>query len=206
MKKNILRIHLNGTEPKNYELNVAELTEIVSKAGFRQMTDATPANLPVGSVVAIYNTRNQTFFFGVVREYYLDGSFGYIPFSQLKDAEPEMGDMEKYDFKDHMYNVYMQVAVIDNHPQAEVLEKEVQKAGFRPLAEATPEDLPDGCVTMLYSCISNTIGVVIVRTLSMSNKRFLFWNQSAIVAGDWHSNVIMDELNPFENYQYLVIS
>lgn len=207
MKKEFLRIHFEESDPKNYKLSLDELTGIISQAGFRPLTEATPDTLPIGSVVAMYHDRNHTFFFGVVCEYYLDGSFGYIDFSHLASADEEISQMsKKYDFRDRRYRIYMQVTMVGNKPQEIILEEKIKAAGFRSLSEATPEDLPDGAVVFLYSHVSKSLSTVIVRTLSISNKRFLYWVQCPIVVGDWHPYVIMDELNSFKNYSYLVVS
>lgn len=206
MTENILRIHFNGTEPNDFEPNVVELTEILPQVGFRPLADATKDSLPVGSVVLIYNCRNHTLSPIVVCEHHYEG-FSYIHFSDLNYADPDIENMFKnYHFNDHLYKVFMQVAVIDTKPQPDLSPKLIAETGFRPLDEATPEDLPTGAVVLLYSAHSGQLIPLIVRVLSMSNKRFLYWDQSPIVVGDWHPQVIMDELKSFRNYSYLVIS
>jgi len=206
MKENILRLHFNDVEPKDFELNVDELDEILPQVGFRPLTEVTPDTLPVGSVLLIYNFRNHTMSPVVICEYHHLG-FSYIDFSDLNDVEPNRYDLyQKCGFKDLLYKVFIQLTVIDTNVQANLLPKVIEEAGFKPLDEATPEDLPSGAVVLLYAAKSGLLTPLIVRVLSMSNKRFLYWRQSPIVAGDWDTAVIMDDLKSFKNYSYLVIS
>jgi len=199
MKKNILRIHFNGDVP-----NIAEMTEVLSNAGFRPLTDATPDTLPSGSVVVIYNSRNHALSPLYVVEQHLRGGFSYMLFNEL-NSYPDMEYMDtNHDFSGKFYKLLFQLPVVDSQPQLEYLNNAIEKAGFRSLDTATPDDLPMGSIALLYTDCG-ILTPVITRTLSMSNKRFLYLHQG-MAAGHWHSSVIMDHLKPFKNYSYLVIS
>lgn len=196
MKEKILRIHFNDVEP-----NVAEMAEILPEAGFRPLTDATPSTLPDGAVVVIYNNISNTLSPLFIIGRHLRNGFSYMLFNDLNNS-PALEYLD--DFRGKFYKVLFQLPVVDSQPQLESLPQAIQNAGFCPLNKATPEDLPEGAVALLYAD-SKVLIPVIVRVLSTSNKKLLYLHQG-IVVGDWHSNVIMDHLNPFDNYLYKVIS
>lgn len=199
--KNILKIQFITPEP---EPNIAEMTEVLLKKGFRPLIDSTPADLPPGAVLLIYNCTKHTLFSIVVNEQNLRG-FSYMFFNAL-NADPDIVQMDKeYHFKNWYYKVLMQLPEVTANPAEEVLQKLFAEVGFKNLSEATPEDLPQGCIALISDshCRFNP---VIVRVLSMSNRRLLYLRQSAQVAGDWESDVIMDHRNPLRNFSYLVIS
>lgn len=194
--KNILTIQ--------FEPNIDEMTHILRKRGFRPLIDSTPADLPPGAVLLIYNCTQHTLFSIVVNEHNLRG-FSYMFFNAL-NADPDIVQMSKvYHFKNWYYKVLMQLPEVTANPAEEVLQKLFAEVGFKNLSEATPEDLPQGCIALISDshCRFNP---VIVRVLSMSNRRLLYLRQSAQVAGDWESDVIMDHRNPLRNFSYLVIS
>lgn len=212
MKENVLSVHLKHIEANDVVPNVAELNEVLPMKGFRPLTEASPTTLPVGSVVAIYNLQKHTMLFGVVWEHTYAG-FNYLPGGELKNITPNDEDLEhmrkKYDYESRLYKVITHLPVVDGKPQLELFLNAIEEAGFRSLNEASPEDLPAGCLAFLYDANSYSLAPVIVRVLSMQfegDHRFLYWYQSAITAGTWHSGVIMDKLNSFKNYSYLVVS
>lgn len=197
--KNILKIHFNDNEP-----NIAEMTDVLLKNGFRKLSDSTPADLPTGAVLLIYDCTKHTLFSIVVNEHNLRG-FSYMFFNAL-NSDPDIVQMDKeYYFKNWYYKVLIQLHEVTANPAEEVLQKLFAEVGFKNLSEATPEDLPQGCIALISDsdCRFNP---VIVRTLSMSNRRLLYLRQSAQVAGDWESDVIMDHRNPLSDFSYLVIS
>jgi len=198
MCKETLRIHFSNGEP-----NIAEMFEILLKKGFRKMTDATPENLPSGSVALIYNAENHTIVPILVTEH-IDFGMSYMVFYQL-DNDPDVEFMSRRHYSNKLfYKKLTQIPVIDSNPQLEFLPQAIAETGFVSLNDATPANLPEGCIALIYTD-RYILTPVIVRVLSMENRRFLYLHQG-IVAGDWHSAVIMDHLKPFKNYSYLVIS
>ena len=194
--KKILKIQL--------EPNIADMTEVLLKNDFRPLSDATPDDLPTGSVLLIYNSTKHTMSTIVVCEHTLLG-FTYMFFNALNDA-PDIEHMNRrYHFKNWHYKVLTTLPEVTPNPDTKLLLKLFAEVGFKPLNEATPEDLPQGCIA-LVSDNSCRVTPVIVRVLSMSNRRFLYLRQSAQVAGDWESDVIMDHQNPLRNFSYFVIS
>ena len=205
MSKNYVRVPLIGTEPENFEPNVAELNHLLPQVGFRPLTDATQETMPVGSVVVIYNCNNHTLFPGVVISDYTLLGFNYTTLPEIEKTVPESFHLsKKYDFQDKLYKVILNLDAEDFAQKGSV-KNALQGIGFSSLEKATSEDLPEGSLVLL-STDTGRLAPVITRTLSMKNKRFLFWSQSPIVAGDWHPNVIMDHLTPFENTYYWVVS
>ena len=194
--KNILKIQ--------FEPNIDEMTNVLLKKGFRPLIDSTPADLPPGAVLLIYNCTKHTLFSIMVNEQNLRG-FSYMFFNAL-NADPDIVQMDKeYHFKNWYYKILMQLPEVTANPDEKLLQKLFAEVGFKNLSEATPEDLPQGCIALISDshCRFNPI---IVRTLSMSNRRLLYLRQSAQVAGDWESDVIMDHQNPLRDFSYLVIS
>lgn len=206
MSKNIVRVPLNGTKVQDFEPNVVKLAEILPKFGFRWLTDATPETLPVGSVVVIYDCQNQTMLSAVVVHDYTQLGFHVISFEDLNSENPEVLHFnQKYDFEGKLYKVIMNLPVEGTSLQPGVFPKAFECMDFKPLGKATPQDLPEGSLVLLCTK-AGSVSPAVVRCLSMHNKRFLYWAQSPHVAGDWHPHVIMDELDSFGNYYYMVIS
>lgn len=194
--KNILTIQ--------FEPNIAEMTDIFLKKNFRPLSDSTPADLPPGAVLLIYNSTKHTISSIVVCEHNYRG-FSYMFFNAL-NHDPDIEHMDKkYHFKNWYYKVLMHLPEVTPNPGEELLRKLFAEVGFKNLNEATPEDLPQGCIALI-SDSSCRFTPVIVRVLSMSNRRLLYLRQSAQVSGDWESDVVMDHRNPLSNFSYLVIS
>ena len=197
--KNILTIQFEHNEP-----NIADMTDILLNKGFRTLSDSTPADLPEGAILLIYNCNKHTMFSIVVNEHNLRG-FSYMFFNAL-NADPDIVQMNKdYHLNNLYYKVLMTLPEATANPDEEILRKLFKEVGFKNLNEATSEDLPQGCIALI-SDSSCRITPVIVRVLSMSNRRLLYLRQSAQVAGEWESDVIMDHRNPLRNFSYLVIS
>lgn len=196
--KNILTIQFTP------EPNITEMTEVLLKKGFRKLSDSTPADLPPGAVLLIYNSIKHTITSIVVCEHDYQG-FNYMFFNAL-NHDPDIEYMNKaYDFKNWYYKVLMNLPEVTPTPDEELLRKLFAEVGFKNLDEATPEDLPQGCIALISESRCRFTSVI-VRVLSMSNKRLLYLRQSAQVAGEWESDVIMDHRNPLRNFSYLVIS
>lgn len=196
MKESILKIH--------FEPTIADMAEILPKKGFRRLSDSTPADLPPGAVVLIYNYTKHTIASIVICEHDYQG-FSFMFFNAL-NHDPDTEHMNKdYDFKNWYYKVLMNLPEVTPNPGEELLRKLFAEIGFKNLDEATPVDLPQGCIALIsnFSC---RFTPVIIRVLSTSNRRLLYLRQSAQVAGDWESDVIMDHRNPLRNFSYLVIS
>lgn len=194
--KNILKVH--------FEPHIADMAEILPKKGFRRLSDSTPTDLPPGAVLLIYNSTKQTISAIVVCDHDYRG-FSYMFFNAL-NHNPDIEHMSKaYDFKNWYYKVLLNLPEVTPNPGEKLLQRLFEEIGFKNLAEATPEDLPQGCIALI-SDSSCRFTPVIIRVLSKSNGRLLYLRQSAQVAGDWESDVIMNHQNPFENLQYLVIS
>ena len=199
MTEKIPRIHFDYDDPR-----IEEMTNLISSAGFRPLTSATPVSLPVGAVVLIYNSTNHMLFPIVVYQHHFKG-FSYMLFDHL-DKMPCVCNMDStHDFEKHMYKVICTLPKESCCPNEENFKRVFSEMGFKSLDEASSEDLPQGCIA-LVSYNGNTIWPVIVRTLSTINRRLLYFDQSAIVAGDWYPSVIMDELKTFGNYSYWVLS
>ena len=104
------------------------------------------------------------------------------------------------------YKLLFTVPVTDSSLQLDTIPQLFEKVGFKPLNKATSEDLPQGCVALLYNIKEDTLTPVISRVLSMENHRFLHLKQSHI-DGHWESRVIMEGITlPLENYLFKVIS
>lgn len=199
MTNKIEKIHFINGEP-----NIAEMTDVLSNTGFRPLTDATVETLPIGAVVLLYNSQNHALLPIVICQHYFRG-FSYMLFEELNN-DPDICTLDYVrDFDNFMYKVIFQLPSAEPNPGKEIISKAFADLGFKPLSEATPDDLPQGGIAVITHN-DNTLCPVIVRVLSMDNRRFLYISQNHIVAGNWHSNVIMDELNPFKNFSYLVIS
>jgi len=199
MTNKIEKIHFINGEP-----NIAEMAEILSNSGFRSLSNATVDNLPIGAVVLLYNSHNHALLPIVICQHYFRG-FSYMLFEDLNN-DPDIYNLDCIrDFEKFMYKVIFQLPGADPNPTKEFLNKAFADLGFKPLNEATPENLPQGCIALITRN-NSTLCPVIVRTLSMENRRFLYIGQNHITVGNWHSNVIMDHLNPFKNFSYLVIS
>ena len=199
MTNKIEKIHFINGEP-----NIAEMTNILSNSGFRPLSTATVDSLPIGAVVLLYNSQNHALLPIVIEQHYFRG-FSYMLFEEL-DNDPAVHNMDYIrDFDNFMYKVVFQLPGAEPNPGKEIISKAFDSLGFKPLGEATPADLPQGCIALIAHNDS-TLCPVVVRVLSMVNRRLLYISQNHITAGNWHSNVIMDELKPFKNFSYLVIS
>jgi len=199
MTENIKRLHFNNGEP-----NIAEMSEILLKKDFRTLTEANDETLPAGTVAMLYNPCNNTMFAILVVKHTSLGLI-YLLFNNMAKGQ-EFGNFlcTKQNFKNLYYKPLFQVPMKDSKPQLENLSQILSKAGFCSLVDATPDNLPEGCIALLYS---HSIVIIpsIVRVLSKGNNRFLYLRQGN-VAGSWQSSVIMDHLSPFEKFSYLVIS
>ena len=188
----------------NGEPNIAEMTDVLSNSGFRPLTGATVENLPIGAVVLLYNSKNHALLPIVICQHYFRG-FSYMLFEDMNN-DPDIYNLDSVrDFEKFMYRVIFQLPEANLNPGKEIISRAFADLGFKSLKEATPDNLPQGCIALItHNDI--TLCPVIVRVLSVENRRFLYIAQSPIVVGSWHSNVILDELNPFKNFSYLVIS
>lgn len=199
MTNKIEKIHFINGEP-----NIAEMTEVLSNTGFRPLSTATVDDLPIGAVVLLYNRKNHALLPIVICQHYFRG-FSYMLFEELNN-DPDICNLDCVrDFDNFMYKVIFQLPNAEPNPGKEILSKAFTDLGFKPLSEATPDDLPQGGIA-LVTLNNSTLCPVIVRVLSLENRRFLYISQNHITAGNWHPNVIMDEFKPFKNYSYLVVS
>ena len=188
----------------NGEPNIAEMTYVLSNTGFRPLTGATVDTLPIGAVVLLYNSQNHALLPIVICQHYFRG-FSYMLFEELNN-DPDICNLDCVrDFDNFMYKVIFQLPNAEPNPGKDILNKAFADMGFKPLSEATPDDLPQGGIA-LVTLNNSTLCPVIVRVLSLENRRFLYISQNHITAGNWHPNVIMDEFKPFKNFSYLVIS
>jgi len=196
-------ITFNGFEP-----NINELSEIITaRAGYRPLHTATPSDFTVGTVVEMFDTEKHYFFTAVIISVN-EKTFSYTNSGNLDDDNlyVEQFYSNSHSNKNLVFRILLRLPVKHGKIQSKKMLSDVGiAAGFKPLSSATPSDLSEGSVAVLYNCNNHSFRTVIVRTLSMENKRFLYLRQS-IVVGDWESDVLMDHLDSWDNYRYLVIS
>ena len=199
MEKQILRV--------SFEPRIEDMGKILPQAGFRPLVDATPEDLPAGSVVVVYNRLSNSMYTIVIFEHYRDDCFSYMNFNRIDEYEAECSFSynRRADFSDSLYKVIFHLPVVASKPKVELLPHIIKESGFKSLDEASTEDLPDGCVAMLYYVKNGNLFPLVVRTLSLENRRLLYLRER-IVAGNWESKVLMNHLNPFTDYLYKVIS
>ena len=198
MSNNILKVQ--------FEPTISSMSEVLSQKGFRPLKDYTPADLPAGAVVLLYKHSNHTITTIVICEHNYRG-FSYMFFNALNREEPDVVHMDMYDdFHKWYCKVLMHLPEVTPNPDEKLLQKLFAEVGFKNLGEATPEDLPQGCIALIADASTCKFYATICRVLSLSNQRYLYLRQSAQVAGDWEDDVILGHLKPLKNFTYLVIS
>ena len=203
-------VPLIGTGIEKLNPDVSKLTELLLAKGFRPLTKESSQKLPIGSLVLIHSGNTNSLSFALVQKHlYWNNAylgFNYVPNSRLQP--PCSTDMARTfdNFNQKFYLVLGQVNVIDGIPQVDKLPELLKEIGFKPLAEAVPEDVSSGDMVFLYEN-TGRLTPIIIRELShqfANDHRLLFWKQSPIVIGEWQSDVLMEHLTPFKNYEYFV--
>ena len=187
------------------------LTERLTRAGFKQLTEEAATKMRPGYVVMFYNIPNNT------SAIYIIGAITASSISFRHEKEPAKDPcvtapdleatchgyvgfrMTSSLYKDYMYMVLAAKPIIG--------EELVKNANFLPLSDAAPTDIPLGSFVLLRDQ-SGTITPVITRVLSRhieNDHRFLFWKQSPHVNGEWQSGVLMHHCTPLSNYDYLIL-
>lgn len=197
-----------GTELENLKPDVSKLTDILLEKGFRPLTKESSQELPIGSLILIHDGKNSTISFVLIQQhvFWNNEYLGFRHSFKLQTPDSINATKTFCDFKQKFFKVIGQVSVIDGTAQVQDLPDVLKGIGFKPLAEATPEDLSTGDLVFLYTK-NGSITPIIIRVLSHQfpgDHRLLFWKQSSIVAGDWEDAVIMEHLTPFEKYEYFV--
>ena len=197
MSNNILKVQ--------FEPTISSMSNILFQKGFRPLKDYTPSDLPAGAVVLLYNAANHTLATIVICEHHYRG-FSYMFFNALNEA-PDVEHMDKVNGVHKWYfKVLMHLPEVTPNPDEKLLQKLFAEVGFKNLGEATPEDLPQGCISLIADASTCKFTPTICRVLSTSNQRYLYLRQSAQVAGDWEDDVILGHQTPLKNFTYLVIS
>ena len=197
-----------GTGLENLKPDVSKLTDLLLEKGFRPLTKESSQELPIGSLVLIHDGKNPRLYFYLVQKhvFWNNEYLGFNHSFKLQTPASIQATKTFCDFNQQFFKVIAQVNVIDGIPQANELPDVLKGIGFKPLAEATPEDISTGNLVFLYEK-NGSITPIIIRVLShqfADDHRLLFWKQGYIVAGNWEEAVIMEHLTPFEKYEYFV--
>lgn len=214
MKNNYIK-HRIQIDPELHPF-LDTLTERLTRAGFKQLTEEAATEILHDYVVVLYKKSTKSFSAYIIDMVSASG----ISFRHKKDQTGKVDPcvtapdleavchgyvdfhMQHHHYDDYLYKVISTAPIIG--------EKLVKNAGFLPLSKATPTDIPRGSVVLLRDQ-DGTITTVIARELSdkfENDPRFLFWKHSPIVRskdGEWQSDVLMGHRTPHSKYHYLLV-
>ena len=205
MSNKKLCIPFSGSEVKDYVFDLTALSELLPEYGFRPLTEATPEQIPEGSVVLIYNKLNNSMLPIIVVNNFSIRGFYFVRFNEILSADPETGHMNRiYDFEGMLFKVVLKLPISRQGITEALLEAAIHEGGFKPLKSATSNDLHTGQLILL--CKSNKwIHPVIVRVLQ--NDRLLFVEQDPVSNSKaLRSQFIEGKYGEFEKYSYFSFS
>ena len=206
LEKNVLRT-MYSLRADDIVPVMEELPELLKNLGFKQLTETNATSLHNGNVVLFFNCKSNIFSSGIIDNVTSGHTINFVHAQhELSEAEEYHGygsdHMDSNHFGKYLYKVISETRFAND--------ENLKNAGFRPLSEASPSEMPLGCLVLLHSKGSHFTFPVIVRGLSHKfegDHRLLYWRQSGIVVGQWDTGVIMDHVNhSFSEYEYLVLS
>ena len=206
LEKNVLRT-MYSLRADDIVPVMEELPELLKNLGFKQLTDTNATSLRGDNVVMFFCAKNSHFCYGIIDNVTSGGTINFVHANREPSEEEEYDGYDSHymapkHFGKYLYKVISETRLVND--------ENLKNAGFRPLSEASPSEMPLGCLVLLHHKESHITFPVIVRVLSHDfegDHRLLYWRQSGIVVGQWDTGVIMDHVNhSFSEYEYLVLS